>query len=150
MKTEEESTWGMLMDLVLDGACRMWFYLEEFNLSLSRVNEEAEPPGWLQNELWAAGWDEILEIPYDDMERAQWALEHGIAPGQAFLMEVRPPHYFRCGNPMDGEDWDVEYRSEFLRAEPWHAESAASQWEEWIKAGYPEAIDESSDTYHHR
>ena len=125
-----------LEDLYSEEVCQVWLYLEEFDLLLSQANLAADMPEWLSAELSATGWDEILEIPYADDKRAVWALGHGIAPGQAFLMEIRTPRYFRCGNPFDGEDWDCEYNTTFLKAEPMPLAEAADQWEAWIKAGY--------------
>lgn len=127
-----------LEDLYSEEVCRVWFYLEEFDLLLSRANSTADMPDWLRIELSAVRWDEILGISYADDRRAAWALGYGVAPGQAFLMEVRPPHYFRCGNPLDGDDWDCEYNTTFLKTEPMPLAEAANQWEAWIKAAYPE------------
>ena len=123
------------IDLYGEKVCRVWFYLEEFCLSLERLNLAGDMPDWLDIELMQACWDEILELPRDDDERAVWALERGIAPGQAFLMEIRPPHYFKSG-PYDCQEWDCEYDTQFVRAKPMLAQEAADQWEEWIKAGY--------------
>lgn len=130
-----------LEDFYSEEVCRVWFYLEEFCLSIAQVNPEDEPPDWLSAELSAVGWDQIVGAPVDDGERAAWALERGIAPGQAFLVEIKPPHYFRCGNPLDGEDWDCEYDTTFLGAEPMPLAKAADQWEAWISAGYSPHMD---------
>lgn len=136
MNGEAKSGTRDLEDFYSEEVCRVWFYLEEFCLSLAQVSPEDELPDWLEVELMPAGWDEILGIPGSDDERAAWALEHGIAPGQAFLMEIKPPHYFRCGNPFDGEEWDCEYDATFLGTEPMPLAEAADQWEAWINAGY--------------
>lgn len=119
--------------------CRIWFYLEEFCLSLARLNPAGDTPSWLEIELGQAGWDGILELDPRDDERVAWALEQGVAPGQPFFMEIRPPRYSKVGNSFDGEDWDVEYNTTFVKVDPMPAPEAADQWEAWIKAGYLEA-----------
>lgn len=129
----------ILENFYSEEVCRVWFYLEEFCLSLVQVSPEDELPDWLAIERMQVGWDSILEAPGGDDERAVWALEHGIAPGQAFLMEIKPPRYFRCGNPSDGDDWDCEYNTAFLKTEPMPLAEAADQWEAWIRAAYLEA-----------
>lgn len=128
-----------LVDECSEEVCRIWFYLEEFCLSLAQLNLAGDMPSWLEIERDQAGWDGILELDPRDDERVTWAMENGIAPGQPFLMEIHPPRYFQCGSPFDGEEWDVEYSATLVKVAHLAAPEAADQWEAWIKAGYPEA-----------
>lgn len=118
-----------LVDEYSEEVCRVWFYLDEHGLELERLNSAGDMPEWLDNELVDTCWDEILGVSWEEGERAAWAIEDGIAPGQPFLVEIRPPHY-----TQDREgDWDVEYNTDLIRVDPMPSMEAAERWETWLK-----------------
>lgn len=83
---------------------------------------------WLAFELDAVGWDGLLDVNHD---AATWLLREGLAPGQPFLVWLRP-HYSRdyWGEHDLDVEWDVVART---HRSP---EEAAAAWQAWIDAGY--------------
>lgn len=57
-----------------------------------------------------------------------WALEHGVAPGQPFLLRINEPEYTRCGGYDGYDEFDVDWSYEFIRAVPWSRDKALRSW----------------------
>lgn len=84
---------------------------------------------WLEFERDMVGWEELVGASRGDV--ATWLLREGLAPGQPFLVWLRP-HY---SVDYYGEH-DLDIEAEVVLVDPWSDERAAEAWEEWIEAGY--------------
>lgn len=56
-----------------------------------------------------------------------WLLRRGLAPGQAFLLHIDAPTYYRTSWEYD--EWDADWHCEILQCEPWSPETATNSWE---------------------
>ncbi|WP_426751752.1 hypothetical protein [Myxococcus sp. Y35] len=125
-----------LVNVYSEKSCRVWLALDRRTLdlveadSLGKPMDVGAPPEWLAYEL-EDGWDNLVGYPYRDEGRIAWALGHGIAPGQPFLVEVDPPHYSKHWTDC-GYEYDTDYSSELIRVAPLPPEDAARRWEVWL------------------
>jgi hypothetical protein len=74
--------------------------------------------------------DIILNTSFRDMRWATWAIEHGLAPGQPFLLRIDSPDY--SSDYWSGEV-DVKWNYAVLRAMPCKPERAARSWERVVR-----------------
>ncbi|WNZ59859.1 hypothetical protein QEG98_28055 [Myxococcus sp. MxC21-1] len=126
-----------LVNVYSKASCRVWLTLDRRTLelveadSLGKPMDVGTPPEWLTYELEQDGWDNLVDYPYRETARVGWALAHGIAPGQPFLVEVDPPvhskHWTDCGY-----EYDTDYSSELVRVAPLPPEDVARRWEVWL------------------
>lgn len=61
-------------------------------------------------------WYSMTGSRYDGTRGLSFGLEAGIAPGQPFLMQFGPPHWYRCS--YEYNEWDCEYDFEVVRIRP--------------------------------
>lgn len=125
-----------LVDILTPAECRIWFRLAGGDLDLKPCGTEAlgTEPEWLSFEVDQGGWDALAEYPLDwrtGWERADWALERGIAPRQPFLMAIGQPEYTTTST-QEGTEHDVFYSAEVLEVAPLREGHAARRWERWI------------------
>lgn len=66
-----------------------------------------------------------------EMSWANWAIEHGLSPGQPFLLRIDSPDY--SGPDYWTGEVDVEWNYEFIRAMPCKPERAARSWERVVR-----------------
>lgn len=91
---------------------------------------------WLQEEVSNVGWPSLLDATdyhrrtwYGyEFEIIQWALEHGIAPDQPFLVRIDPPHSYRVSYEYD--EWDTEHHSEVVTVTPLDPAEGARRWQD--------------------
>ncbi len=127
-------------------ACRLWCVfpvhsrLEVRAASLRGTLHLGKPPEWLREEVAQQGLGDFVEaslgIPWLGLgrwARMRWAMRHGIAPGQPFLVEVDPPEHTSSSTP-DGTEWDTRYSGEVLAVMPLPPEEVARRWEVWTAA----------------
>ncbi len=90
---------------------------------------------WLHEEISALDWKFFLGIPW--REGLEWAMEHGIAPYQPFLIWIEPPIYSRDywgETDVDPGEWDI------LAITPLSAEEILENWAEVFEdAQHPKA-----------
>lgn len=129
-----------------------WFTLENgsgcWDMELVDAAEETvgELDSRIESEVEQMGWEDLLDIDnwhQTDEYRGRswrsgkmhWALEHGLAPGQPFLVRFGKPEY-SAPSYYDGEV-DVTYDVEFVRALPLDPLVASERWllclEQWIE-----------------
>lgn len=126
---------------------RVWLKLDPANdLRLVRCEVDAtcgESPEWLDDDV-DENWDIILEVGWrystadvDENEWPEahflWGLEHGIAPGQPFLVELPTPNWYRCGGYEYPNEWDVSYDPRVVRVWEWSQERCLAAWERALK-----------------
>lgn len=92
-----------------------------------------ESPAWFEHEESLDGWYFLLGIEsFEAEDRLQWMLEHGVAPGQCFQVEIRQPTYY----PRDywGEYPDPDYHDPVIvQVEPWPQAKVAEAFERAMK-----------------
>lgn len=96
-------------------------------------------PDWLDAEIADHGmtWEDFLGVdgligwPHAQLT---WLLTQGIAPGQAFLVEMSKPLYYRCGE-YDMET-DVEYDANVIQIERWPAARVLKAWRSNVRWYY--------------
>lgn len=89
----------------------------------------------IQDEIDMNGLDMIFDsLSYmTEMRYATWAMMHGVAPGQPFLMRIGEPRVYSCGGYPDPEEFDVEHDIEFIRAVSWPIDRVTEAWREfWV------------------
>jgi hypothetical protein len=115
-----------------------WFLLCEcgaHDMSLDEASEEVvgEPCATLAFEAEQVGWEGMFDFGWRHelhagheftCSKMRWALQAGVAPGQAFLVRFGTPRY---STSYDGEG-DVEYDVEFVRALAVEPHNAYRRW----------------------
>lgn len=123
-----------LVDFYSEAGVRVWLRLDDDcrgDLDIVRIRgpRVGTPPEWFTEECSNSGLDMVLRAQWradtcDD--RAVWAVEQGLCPGQPFLVAIDPPHWYRCS--YEYEEYDVEWSWELLDRMPRTAERAARAW----------------------
>lgn len=119
-----------------DESARVWlcfafgnhFDANDWDIVECATHSLGKRPEWIDEELGFSGWDFILETYPEDF-RPKWALAHGIAPCQPFLVELQPPRY---STDYYGES-DVDFEWELIRIEPLDTRYAALRWDADIR-----------------
>lgn len=76
-----------------------------------------EPQTWWEEyEDTSNFWYGMTGSRWDGTRGLSFGLEAGIAPGQPFLMQFGPPHWYKSGYEV--EEWDCEYDYEIVRVRP--------------------------------
>ena len=128
--------------------CYVWLQLVRDGIDLAiepylGADDFGAVPEWFDYEIGQSGWDGVISPEFvswraDDAPSDfagtwnNWALEHGVCPGQPFLVELKPPHYSKCG--WEYEEWDVEYYWDIVRRAPRSAKQSARAWAQWQTA----------------
>jgi hypothetical protein len=139
----------VLTDFFSEQLVRVWLVLDADNdLSVEAAGEDeiGERPEWLTCELANLGWADIADIEHftytskdvdgNEWNEGQmlWALQNGIAPGQAFLVEMDHPNYTKDYNYEYGTyEYDVEFSSAVIRVEKWTEKQVLNAWEQELK-----------------
>ena len=93
--------------------------------------EQAENAGW---PLWAAETDisNSLDVSWSDgkWRWVYWALEHGVAPGQPFLVWTGQPEGHYC---YSSNEYDEEYSGELISVRPLPLHLALKRWEHLLR-----------------
>lgn len=59
-----------------------------------------------------------------------WALKKGVAPGQPFLLDIRPPSYdYETGDPT----WDLEFSTRLVKKMPLSFDQAIRSWDRFFR-----------------
>ena len=90
----------------------------------------------LENERDQAGFGDMMEVEWrwDSKSTGMtWLMQHGIAPGQPFLMRFGEPEY-TGGGYWEPNEVDVSYESELVRVIPWSTEKAWKAWDDFVRA----------------
>lgn len=90
------------------------------------TSSAGDEPEWLRDEESNGGWDVILGKPLTPRPWMTFALQHGIAPGQPFLLWLERPKYYRCSYEYD--EYDCDYQWDIVRVMPRTAEQSAAAW----------------------
>ncbi len=111
----------------------VWYRFIEDALDVEPDSCEQDSIGRMP--LWMADNEDfditiILDTRFRDMRWATWAIEHGLAPGQPFLLRIDSPDY--SSDYWTGEV-DVEWNYEFIRAMPCKPERTARSWERVLR-----------------
>lgn len=125
----------------LESIAYLWCRLEPGSFGdLALVEVDQKPPSkhWITD---ADGADSLFPAPWMKqdgpsgysypMGRAQWGLEHSIAPGQPFLVKVWPP-YYSSGMTDCGVEYDVDWKAEIIQIAGWPTSRVARAWARWF------------------
>lgn len=143
----------MIPDLVnvLDpkGDAYVWLFMdtEGDDLCWPEAAEErtvGEMNPVLQDEIDCNGMDFIFDdLPFGTGYRTRnitWALKHGVAPGQPFLLRIGEPRIVNCGGYYE-QEWDVEHDVEFIRRIEWPIDQVTEAWRSfWVESRRFKAI----------
>ncbi len=108
--------------------------------ALWQANAEQEPPEWWPWWLKNFELEEALEVGHlyhdDNWDGVtgpwmQWALEHGIAPGQLFCMRVERPTVYQSS--YEYNEYDVNHCVEVLEVCPLPPALAARRWMRFLR-----------------
>lgn len=121
-------------------ACYIWLWLVRDGIDLHVEPFPADSfgvePDWFAFEFEQTDWSSILGAEWcSSMESDfagrwnNWGLEQGLMPKQAFLVELKPPHWSRCGGEY--EEYDVEYYWDIVSRERRTPAQAARAWDQW-------------------
>lgn len=119
-----------MVDVFFDDVVYVWGrfmqtgYRGDFELELYDGASIGEMPEWFSD--YSEWIDNLVDGYRLGLSTMTFALEHGIAPGQPFLLEVGPPHSYKCSWEYD--EWDTEYSIELVRVIPRDAKKAARSW----------------------
>lgn len=129
--------------------CYVWLHLVRDGVDLMiepylGAGDFGTVPEWFDYEIGQVGWDGVLSPEWCSWRSNEsssdfaatwnnWALEQGLCPGQAFLVEMKHPHYYKCGGYEYPEETDVEYYWDIVMREPRSAKQAARAWTQWQK-----------------
>jgi hypothetical protein len=130
-------------------ACYVWLYLVRDGVDLAvepylGADDFGTVPEWFDYEIGNCGWDGIISPDYKSWRSDEspsdfdgtwnnWGLEQGVCPGQPFLVEMKHPHYYKCGGYEYPEEVDVEYYWDIVMRAPYSAKQAARIWVQWQK-----------------
>lgn len=123
-----------LVDLYNEDGVRVWLRLDDdcrgdLDIRLVRGPRIGTPPGWFTEECSSSGLDMVLHAqwrPDTRDDRAVWAIERGLCPGQPFLVAIDPPRWYRCS--YEYEEYDVEWTWDILDVVPRTPARAARAW----------------------
>lgn len=130
-------------DVYSQKVCYVWMRLVRDGLDLTcepygYTDTLGTTPEWLDYELSNSGWGDIINPGYHshgdsdfDGTWNTWALENGICPNQPFLVEMKPPRWYKCS--YEYEEWDVEYDFDIVMLAKRSPKQAALAWERWKK-----------------
>lgn len=95
-------------------------YLGQLELQSVAHKVLGGPPDWWVDEDQAMlGWELGLGSPNtEEMTSVWWAMEHGVAPGQAFLLHLPPPKVYKSYEGEIDVGYDVEYDPRVVRVLP--------------------------------
>jgi len=138
----QEPVRGIYFNVYSQVVCYVWLRLVRDGLDLSlepclTVHVFGEIPEWFDYEIGQSGWDSVISTDYKPCESDAnltgswnyWALEMGVCPSQPFLVEIKPPRYYKCSYEYD--EWDVEYFWDLAMTAPRSPRQAARAWELW-------------------
>lgn len=115
---------------------RLWWDGDDFDIELAGDAGVGDRPAWLDYELSGEGpgWEGLIGADPCWLCNGfgtwtMWALKHGVAPRQPFLVCLHEPVYSR---DYWGEH-DVDYESEFVRAMPWPADRTTRTWHRYLR-----------------
>lgn len=137
----KQSSREVLLDFYSNKLVRVWLALDPNNdLSMEEVGADGigDPPEWLQYERENLGWRDILGITWTTSTggwsetELVWGLKNGIAPGQAFLVELPHPSY-TTSHAENGTEHDVDFYPEIIRVQPMGLYKVARAWERELK-----------------
>jgi hypothetical protein len=122
-----------LVDLYNAEGVRVWLRLDDDcrgDLDIRRIRGPhlGTPPEWFTEECSESRLESVIHPQWrpDGGTWATWALEHGLCPGQPFLVEIDAPRLYRCSYEYD--EWDVEWTWDLLDVVPRSPERAARIW----------------------
>lgn len=95
-----------------------WYYYEESNSSWSDIIGAGSHGSWKKDDF-IGGWN-------------TWAMQEGLCPGQEFLVQFKPPRWYRCS--WEYIEYDVEYDFDIVMRAPRSPKQAARSWDQWKKA----------------
>ena len=95
----------------------------ELTLHLDCEAPPIQPDHWLSFELEALPFMEVMGLESDDLEALLF--EHGIAPGQPFVIEAQ----YLSFQDWESGCWESEVDWEVARVQPWPADRAVAAWE---------------------
>lgn len=134
----------VLVDVYAQPVCYIWLRVVRDGVDLTVEScaalSQGTQPEWFDSELSNSGWPDIIspDHKWSAMETSDftgtwndWALQEGLCPGQAFLVEFKHPRWYKSG--YEYEEWDVEYFWEIVDREPRSPKQAARAWEQWQK-----------------
>ena len=134
----------MKINLYSPDECRIWCrsFLDGDDVDFEELEkvdlELGEVPDWYNqsDDRVCEMFDPGCAFFYDDRpwelpDRARFLLQEGLAPGQAFLVCVTEPHWYRCGGEY--EEWDVEYYCDVIEKASWTPAQSANAWRRFLK-----------------
>ena len=119
----------------------LWFELclDGFELYPEHIEHQVlgEPSEALAGEVDCVGWIDMWEsdLPLSTEGRyLHWALTHGVAPDQPFLLRFGEPTYYAGGwagsEPIDP---DVDYDVELVHVGPLHVDVGVERWRKTLR-----------------
>lgn len=136
----------MKVNLYSEDECRLWCtsFMDGDDVTFEQIEkvdaELGEIPEWFD-------WEERdvirmfdpgcyladLDKPWHMTSRGLWLLTEGLAPGQAFLVRITQPHWYKCGGYENPDEMDVEYFWDVVGRANWTARQSANAWNRFLK-----------------
>ena len=123
----------------LNKEARIWFYFlpDGVDLEIEECGEDiGTRPEWIEFETDHMSWQDIIlhgcGLSSYVRSMTYFALTHGIAPKQAFLVHFKEPE-FQTHCTDYGADSDMEYDCEIVQIEPLARKLALRRWSRELK-----------------